>query len=275
MMTHDEVSELLGAFALDAVDQDESDAIEAHLAECPRCRAEVDGHRQVAAALGNSVEGLPDGLWESIASRLPPRFDQEVPPMPSLLRDADDAARAPSGRFRAPRAARSPRLSETARGQRSARSWLATVGSIAVAAAAVAIVLGVNLVHDDNQISRLQGAAGTSAHSAVVAALNTAGRKLVSVETPSHHQLAEFVVVPNGQGYLVKSKLPALSSGQTYQLWGQIGRRSISLGLLGQSPAQATFTSAGSRTPSALAITVEPAGGSVRPTGSMLGTGTV
>jgi anti-sigma-K factor RskA len=152
---------------------------------------------------------------------------------------------------------------------------LAAVGSIAVAAAAAAIVLGVNLVHDDHQISQLQQAVGNSSHSAVEAALQTQGRKLVNVESPSHQQLAQFVVVPDGQGYLVKSKLPALSSGQTYQLWGVINRRTISLGVLGQAPNQVTFTSAGSRTPSSLAITVEPAGGSVTPTAPMLGTGTV
>jgi len=136
--------------------------------------------------------------------------------------------------------------------------------------------LGVNLVHDDNQISQLQQAVGTSSHATVEAALHTAGSKLVNVQSPNHQQLAQFVVVPDGQGYLVKSKLPALSSGQTYQLWGVINRRSISLGLLGQSPNQGvTFTSAGSRTPSSLAITVEPAGGSVTPTAPMFGTGTV
>ena len=54
-MTHDEVSELLGAFALDAVDGEEYEQIEAHLSECPRCRAEVDAHREVAAALGNRL----------------------------------------------------------------------------------------------------------------------------------------------------------------------------------------------------------------------------
>ena len=53
--------------------RDEHELIEAHLAECPRCRAELDAHREVAAALGNSVEPLPEGLWSSIASALPPR----------------------------------------------------------------------------------------------------------------------------------------------------------------------------------------------------------
>jgi hypothetical protein len=261
MMTHDEVSELLGAFALDAVDPDEYELIEAHLAECPRCRAEVDAHREVAAALGNSVEPLPEGLWSSIASRLPPRQDEEPPPMPLLVRDGISEDVAPPPVFRAP---------GPSRPSRSSRTRLAAVASVAVAAAAVSIVLGVNLVHDDHQISKLQGT-----HAAVVAAFHTRGHKIVNVESPNHHQLAEFVVVPDGRGYLVKSSLPPLQSSQTYQLWGVSDRQSISLGLLGQSPNQVTFTSAGSRTPKTLAITVEPAGGSVTPTGSMLGTGKV
>jgi len=265
-VTHDQVSELLGAFALDAVDRDEYEQIEAHLSECPRCRAEVDAHREVAAALGNSVEPLPEGLWESIASRLPARPDEGAPPMPVLVRDGAPGEDTPTSAFRTPRPARTGR---------SGRTRLFTVASIAVAAAAVAIVLGVNLVHDDHQIAQLQNAVGASAHTAVQAALDTPGRKVVNVETPGHRQLAEFVVVPDGRGYLVKSTLPALPSGETYQLWGVSDRHTISLGILGQSPHQATFTSAGSRTPSTLAITVEPAGGSVTPTGSMLVTGTI
>ena len=271
-MTHDEVSELLGAFALDAVDRDESEQIEAHLSECPRCRAEVDAHREVAAALGNSIEPLPEGLWDSIAMRLPPRQDEEAPPMPLLVRDASAEQDGDVRKFRAPRSSSDARSS---RPPRSMRRRSAVVAFIAVAAAAVAIVLGVNLVHDDHQISQLQQAVGTSAHTSVVAALNTPGRKVVNVETPGHNQVAQFVVVPNGQGYLVKSDLPVLTSNKTYQLWGVFDGRSISLGLLGQSPHQATFTSAGSTSPTALAITVEPAGGSVVPTGSMLGTGAV
>jgi anti-sigma-K factor RskA len=268
-VTHDEVSELLGAFALDAVDGDEYELIEAHLADCPRCRAEVDAHREVAAALGNSVEPLPDGLWDSIASRLPPRQDEEVPPMPILVRDAPAEQGGEAAKFR------SPASSGSSRPRRSMRSRFAVVASIAVAAAAVAIVLGVNLAHDNHQISQLQTAVGTSSHTAVVAALDTPGHKIVNVGTPGDNQLAQFVVVPSGQGYLVKSELPTLSSTKTYQLWGVFDGRSISLGLLGQSPHQATFTSAGSKSPTALAITVEPAGGSVVPTGSMRATGTV
>jgi anti-sigma factor RsiW len=261
MMTHEEVSELLAVFALDAVASDEHDDIERHLSSCPRCRAELDAHREVAAALGNSVEALPDGLWSSISSRLPTRLDEEPPPMPRLSVEPD---------VRATEAGRPGRP-----GPSRPRRVTAIVGSIAAIAAVIAAVLAVSLVHDSHRITNLQQAVGASAHNAVVAALHTSGHKVVTLESSGHQLLAEFVVVPDGRGYMVKSNLPALPSTETYQLWGQLDGRSISLGLLGRSPNQATFTSAGSRSPSVLAITVEPAGGSVTPTPPMLATGEV
>jgi anti-sigma factor RsiW len=257
MMSHHEAAELLAVFALDALESDEHELIEAHLAECPRCRAELDAHREVAAALGNSVEPLPEGLWSSIAGALPPHGDQDPPPMPTLVRD-QTGSDAP---FATPRPAR----------RRASRGRLFTVASLAVAAAAVAAVLGISLVHDNNQISNLQQATPSSA----TAALRVPGHKVVNVESAHHVQLAQFVVLPSGQGYLVKSNLPTLSSAHTYQLWGVINGQAISLGLLGQTPHAAGFTFAGSPTPSKLGITVEPAGGSVVPTGSMLAAGTV
>ncbi len=261
MMTHEEVSELLAVFALDAVASHEHDEIEQHLSSCPRCRAELDAHREVAAALGNSVEALPEGLGSSISSRLPTRIDGDPPPMPRLYVDPDERAAeagspGPSGRSRP-------------------RRVTAIVGSIAAVAAVIAAVLAVSLVHDSHRITNLQQAVGASAHNAVVAALHTSGHKVVTLESSGHQLLAEFVVVPDGRGYMVKSNLPALPSTETYQLWGQLDGHSISLGLLGRSPKQATFTSAGSRSPSVLAITVEPAGGSITPTPPMLATGEV
>jgi anti-sigma-K factor RskA len=261
MMTHQQASELLAVFALDAVDSDEQELIEAHLAECPRCRAELDAHRDVAAALGNSVEQLPEGLWSSIASRLPARPAEEPPPMPMLVREGSAHQERTAATFRAPSPA--PR--------RASRGRLFSVASLAVAAAAVAAVLGVNLVHANDQISSLHDARPASA----VAALKVRGHKVVDAESARHVELAQFVVVPSGQGYLLKSNLPTLSSAKTYQLWGIINGRAISLGLLGQDPHGAAFTWGGSTQPSKLGITVEPAGGSVVPTGSMLAAGTV
>jgi anti-sigma-K factor RskA len=257
MISHDEASDLLGAYALDAVDGEEHTELEAHLATCPRCRAELDGLREVAAALGNTVETPPEGLWSGIASRLPEREEQtEAPPMPAL----DPEGRSPF------------RTAAPASGRRRRNITVTTVVGIAVAAAAVAAVLGIGLVRADNRVSNLQSAAVASG---VTAALRAPGHQLVDLTGANHAQLAQFVVVPDGRGYLVSSQLPTLHSGDTYQLWGIVGSQPISLGLLGGSPNQAAFTMAGSVRPSRLSITSEPAGGTIMPTGAVVASGTV
>jgi anti-sigma-K factor RskA len=267
-MTHTEASELLAVFALDAVDEEERALLEAHLATCPRCRAELDGHREVAAALGNSVEPLPEGLWSSIAVRLPPRPDEEPPPMPVLVGEGGTARRDSGSVFRA-----APPAQKATSSRRSAgRGRLVSLASIAVAAAAVAAVLGVNLVHDNHQISNLQK---TSQDSAAAAALVTPGHKVVTAESSRHVELAKFVVLPSGQGYLLQADMPTLPSDETYQLWGVVNGQPISLGLLGRSPHSGAFTLAGNPAPSKLGITVEPAGGSVVPSSPMVASATV
>jgi len=269
-MTHEQVLDLLATFALDAVEADEYEQIEEHLATCPRCRAELDALREVAAALGNSVEPLPEGLWSSIAGRLPAPPDEGPPPMPLLVRPGQRAGEAGEGArqdaspgFQTPRRVRQPA---------SSRRRLLSVASIAGAAGAVAAVLGINLAHDNQQISRLQHVSATAA---VDAALHTPGHKVIDVDSAGAVQLARFVVLPSGQGYLVASHLPPLTNKETYQLWGVINGRAISLGLLGRNPREGAFTLAGSPLPSKLGVTVEPAGGSEAPTSAMVASGTV
>ena len=256
-MSHDQASELLGAYSLDAVDGDELVELERHLDECPRCRAELDSLREVAGALGTTVEPLPEGLWSSIASRLPERAQHEEPPppMPRLVRDA----RAPA---------------DTARRRRRGRVAVATLAAAAVAAAAVAAVLGVSLIHANNRADNLQAVVNERS-STVAAALQTPGHRVVDLRDGAHRLAAQFVVVPDGRGYLLSSHLPALAGGRTYQLWGLLGQQSISLGLLGRDPTQATFTTAGGRRPSDLALTAEPAGGTPTPTLPILAMGAV
>ena len=66
-LNHAELRELLGAFALDAVDNEEREAVERHLAECRPCRAEVAEHREVAAVMAAGWAPAPDGVWDRIA----------------------------------------------------------------------------------------------------------------------------------------------------------------------------------------------------------------
>jgi anti-sigma-K factor RskA len=90
----------------------------------------------------------------------------------------------------------------------------------------------------------------------------------------THQNEAEFVLLPDGRGYLVTSRLPTLASDRTYQLWGLINGKPISIGLLGNKPSNVTFTVSGSK-PSLLGITVEPSGGTTTPTTAMVASGYV
>jgi len=45
------VADLLGVYALDALDPDEAEMVRRHLARCPRCATEVDQHRETVVLL--------------------------------------------------------------------------------------------------------------------------------------------------------------------------------------------------------------------------------
>lgn len=255
MMSHDEISETLASYALDAVDGDECQHIEQHLEECPRCRAELDAYRDVAAALGNSFAPLPEALWSDIVSRLAD-FEEEPPRMPRLVLDSSvEGVGTPRSVHR----------------RVSSRARLAIVGSAIGAVAAAATILGFGLLQAGDQTSRFQAA---SQPSGVVSALETPGHKVVNLGNGNARTIAQFVLA-DGRGYLVSSNLPALGSSETYQLWAVVNGQPISLGLLGASPSNSVFTLAGSSAPSQLRITVEPSGGSVVPSGAVVATGLV
>lgn len=266
MISHDEASEFLGAYALDAVGDDELTELEEHLASCPRCRAELDGLREAAGALGNAVETAPEGLWGRIADKLGDHAEaEEPPPMPELTTGAPSE---PSP-FRAP---------STMRTRRTRRNTL-LLGAVAVAASAVAVVLGIGLVRSQDNVDNLRHSVAqeraAAARTPAEIALHTPGHQMVSLVNAAHVELASFVVLPGGRGYLVSSTLPSLPRGQTYQLWEVGGPAPISLGLLGPSPHGSTFTIAGAPSTMKLALTAEPSGGTVAPTGAIVASGTV
>ena len=257
MMSHDEANELLAVAALHAVDAETLAAIEEHAATCPRCQSELDSFRAVAAALGNSVEALPEGLWTSISSQLWER-NGETTEMPALVvGDARGDVVAIGS------ASRSTRRTRTA------------FGAIAVAAAAWIVVLALSLTSAQNHVTNLQSALRIANRSVVQRALSTPGHQIVNLTNSSDQHLAEFVMVPGGTGYLVKSSMPALASNETYQLWGIVKGSPVSIGVMGSSPGQVTFTLNSSPGPSELAVTVQGAGGSLTPAKSFVASGAV
>ena len=242
MKAHDEVAELLGAYALHAVVPDERTLIEAHLEECPKCRAELRDHEQVAALLGNSGGNAPDGLWDRIASTL----EETAPPM-RLVLPAGPAAVLP---LAAARRRRVPRR--------------VVVAALSAAAALVIGVLGAQVVHQNHRIGTLQRALESEAEvRAANLALADPHAQKAQLTSADGTITASAVVLPDGSGYLLTQHLPALAKDHTYQLWGQTGGGLISLGLLGSRPNDVVAFQA-SKGVAALAITDEQAPGVIQ-----------
>ena len=247
MNGHDELIDLLGAYALDAVDEDERRAVEDHLEVCAECRAEVARHLEVAAALGTTAAAAaPDELWATIALHIGDGPD-EVPDSPTLASLSPPAPTAPTG-------ATVASLDE--RRRRPVATILASV-----AAAAVIAVLAVGLVQANRQNAELEAqiAQPTSIEDVADAALANPANRVIELTSETGDETARAVVTPNGDGYLVSSTLDPLPADRTYQLWNIGEAGAISLGVLGRDPAASAFRVQGPIT--TLAITAEREGG--------------
>ncbi|MEY2433878.1 MAG: hypothetical protein QOC92_3603 [Acidimicrobiaceae bacterium] len=232
-LTHADIQALLGAYALDAVDPDEAAIIDTHLADCPRCRSEVAEHREAATLLSFTGTSAPDAVWSRIAADL-----EETPPPFSLPRQLP-VRRPPMRLFAA----------------------------AAAVAAAVIGVLSLQVVRQDHRIDQLAAISDQRGlDQAAAAAAVAPDARTVRLQSDDGAHIADAVVLPDGHGYLVQARLPALGRDQTYQLWGVIGAQTISLGVLGSNPTITPFKAAGPLT--ALAITAEHTGGVVAPTTS-------
>jgi anti-sigma-K factor RskA len=224
-MSHHEIELLLGAYALDAVDADEANAVELHLRECPRCEAEVAEFRETAALLAHGGITAPAGVWDGIVARL----EDRPPPLASI----------------------------TGRQARRPRRW-PTIASAAAAVVLVAASVAWVVGRQSPGPSR-----PTGLDSAIIAAYadpSSHATRLVSTDG-SHY--ADVVIRGDGTGYLVRHNLPSLGGDRTYQLWANVGSATVSLGVLGGAPHSLAFAAAAKTRIVALAITDEQAGGVV------------
>ncbi|HEV3226868.1 MAG TPA: anti-sigma factor [Acidimicrobiales bacterium] len=236
-MTHEELQELLGAYAVDAVEPDEVALIDAHIAECPRCRAEVTELREVAALLSHSGADAPDGVWERIASSL-----DEVPP---------------------------PLRLEVQRERRGRRGRMLRAGAFAVAAAAI-VVLGIGVIRLRSEVDDLKHPGGTDLALAAEQAMTAPDARIARLSGEGGRS-AVAVVRSNGQGFFLGSALPALDQ-RIYQLWGATSSGKITS--LGTVPGPGVYAFAADPSITVVMVTEERAPVAA-PTSSAIVTGTL
>ena len=229
-----EIEELIGAYALDAVDDDEREAVEQHLAVCPRCRAELTAHREVAALLAYDGAPAPTDVWDRIVISL-----EEPPPAMRLRLDSPAEV-----------------VSLDDRRARNRRQMFAAVVGVA---AAIILVLGLVVIRQGDNSPGQQ----LAIERLVDEALATPGATTATLRPPEgvNGPVATAVVTPDGRGYLRAGELPELPANRTYQLWGVVDDQAISLGVLGTSPDVASFHVDDANRVAAYAITDEAAGG--------------
>lgn len=235
-----DLDELLGAYALDAVDEDERRRVDDYLEVSPRAAAEVQAHREVATMLAFTGMDAPEDLWDRISGEI---GEQAPPPGPELAKvmSFDDHPK------------------------RRAISRIAP-WAVSVAAAAVVAFVAVGLADRTD-------APNDPIASAVEVAQDDRDSLTTTLVAEGSDASADAVIDQDGHGYVLASDLPALPEGQTYQLWGVVENGDvISLGIFGPNPEIEPFTVEGTVT--TLAITIEQSPGVVsngNPDGAFVG----
>jgi anti-sigma-K factor RskA len=276
-MTHDELRELSGGYALGILDEPDRRAFEAHLSTCASCAAEVRDFTAVASALALDV----------------PQID----PPASLRERVLRAATLPASRPAAIEEITSRRATSDARRLRR-ESLLALLSAAAVV---IAVGLGAYAISLQRRIAALEGQVRAAADRAAqsqqqlvqlraAADQSTQVRRILAAGDLRRLDLAGTKAAPGAAGrafwspaeglVVAFANLPATDAGRVYQLWViPPGGNPIDAGLLDLQPdgrALALARAGTSQRVGTVAITLEPAGGSPVPTlGNMIAAGTL
>jgi len=264
------LDELAVYAALDALDDDERLVVEAHLARCPACATIVDEHRATLAAL-TADEPPPPAVWQRIAAQTGagdvPTPLAVMPSAPATPAAPEPSIPAPAQPPPAPPTHLRPRRSRGSRrsgGSAPPRRWAAISGVAAAAALVVGGVVGVAIASREDEPANLAELAA--------AAMEQPGASVATLAASDDGRDAARVVADGSTGYIVLDDLPTLPSGQAYQLWRLGGDAPISLGVIGDGRQHVATVGIPAGT-DMLALSTEPADGSVAPTGDIVATG--
>lgn len=276
-MTHDELRELSGGYALGILDEQERRAFEAHVSTCARCAAEIRDFTAVASALALDVPQVdpPASLRDRV-------LRAATPPAPQGVVVESIAERRAASEQRRPGRERLFALLSAA----------AAVIAVALGGYAVSLQRRIAILEEQVRVASDRAAQSQQQLVQLRAATDqsTQVRQILAAGDLRRIDLAGTKKAPAATGRAFWSQreglvvafanLPATQTGQVYQLWViPPGGTPIGAGLLELQPdgrALALATSGTSQQVGTVAITLEPAGGSPVPTlSNMIAAGTL
>ncbi|RKS68819.1 anti-sigma-K factor RskA [Actinomadura pelletieri DSM 43383] len=231
----DDLHVLSGAYAMDAIgDTEERRRFESHLARCETCATEVHEFRATTARLGMAAaEPPPPGLRDRVLADI--RHVRQLPPVTS----------------RTPSAPKRPK----------AKRWrrVATAGLVGAACLVTAVSV-TQVMRERQRVDRAEETAR-----AVASVLSAPDRRSATGRATGGGTVTITASGTAGRVVVATSGLRALPSSKAYQLWLIDASGPRSAGLL---PADRTRpVVAGTWRPAdRVGLTIEPAGGSARPT---------
>jgi hypothetical protein len=248
-----EIHGAVGSYVVNALDPDEMDEFEAHLAGCPTCSREVQEFGETAAELSLLASATPPpALRTSILTAI-----SEVRPLPPEPAAEMSSAEVPADETSVVPAPERP-VDELALRRQQRRTRILTVLVAAVVAAALALGGVVYGLVNARQAQVAQQAAETE--------LLTAPDVKTYVATMKDGGQVSFVVSKSlNRAMFIGRDLPSVGADRTYQLWTLEGQRPIPDNLVAGGGDRKEFFRETLSGVTGLAVSVEDAGGAQQP----------
>lgn len=238
---HAAVHDLAAPYALDALDTQERDRFERHLATCAACRAEVRDLLETVAVIGAAETAAPPPALRRRVLEQARHQEQEPPTVP--------------GQALPPR--------RTARAEPALRRW--GYGLAAALLIGLGIVAVAALQPSPAPLEQVRVAAAEGDTVRVEELLADFGDDLAVDSVTTDAGVTARLVRSDEGSLLLTAGLPTLPPARTYQAWriGDAGPESAGvLGRSGDPVADLGPVDAGTE---AVAVSIEPAGGSAQP----------
>ncbi|MFI6647153.1 anti-sigma factor domain-containing protein [Streptomyces sp. NPDC050529] len=253
-----------GAYALHALPEDERLAFERHLKSCESCREEVAELQATAALLGRASAVTPPAALREEILRKVALTPQEAPAR---------SREAPAPPRRAPVAQQPVPVTPTANGRAHAPSRQLPRLALAASVAAVLACLGVATWQYREAEDARAAARRAQEHQEEVTRVLTAPDVQVETQKLRGGGTATVAVSRSEDAAtLAVSDLPRLPTGRVYEAWFIEDGTPVPAGLLSRDPGRRlTLLNGPVDNATAVALSVEPAGGSAQPTTDPLG----